>query len=79
MGILDEAVRRQRERRDPLGRLPWWVRLLGTLLLLALAVTQIVLGGGPSKLLGVLLLVAVVPPQLLGTYAAWKVTQQDRA
>ena len=79
MGILDNAVRQQRERRDPLGRLPWWVRLLGTVLLLALVTAQIVLGSGASRALGVLLLVAVVPLGLLGTYAAWKVGQQDRA
>jgi len=79
VGLLDDAVGRQRERRDPLGRLPWQVRLLGTLLLTALALAQVVLGTGPSRVLGVLLLVAVVPPQLLGTYAAWKVARTDRA
>ena len=78
MGILDDAVRRQRERIDPLGRLPWWVRLLGTLLITAVAVAQIALGSGASRVLGVLLLVAVVPPQVVGTWAAWKVGQQDR-
>lgn len=76
MGILDDAVRRQRERRDPLGRLPWWARLLGALLIAALAVTQIVLGSGASAVLGVLLLAVVVPPQMLGTYAAWKISHE---
>lgn len=76
MGILDDAVSRQRERRDPLGRLPWWARLLGTLLLTALAVAQVVLGSGASRVLGVVLLVVVVPPQLLGTYAAWKISRE---
>ena len=79
MGILDDAVSRQRERRDPLGRLPWWARLLGTLLLTGLALAQVVLGSGASRLLGVVLLLVVVPAQLLGAYAAWKVGQQDRA
>jgi hypothetical protein len=79
VGILDDAVSRQRERRDPLGRLPWWARLLGTVLLLALVTAQILLGSGASRVLGVVLLLVVVPAQLLGAYAAWKVSQQDRA
>lgn len=76
MGMLDDAVARQRERRDPLGRLPWGVRLLGLLLLTALAVAQIVLGGGASRVLGLVLLLLVVPPQALGTWAAWKLSKQ---
>ena len=76
MGMLDDAVARQRERRDPLGRLPWPVRVLGLLLVTALAVVQVVLGDGPSKLLGVLLFVAVVPAQAVATWAAWKVAQE---
>ena len=73
MGILDDAVRRQQERRDPLGRLPWWVRLIGLALLTALALAQVLLGSGASRALGVVLLVLVVPPQALGVWAAWKV------
>ena len=79
MGILDDAVNRQRERRDPLGRLPWWVRLLGLLLLTALAIAQVLLGSGASRLLGLVLLVLVVPSQALGTWAAWKVSRYDGA
>lgn len=77
MGILDDAVRRQRERQDPLGRLPWWVRLLGLLLLTALALAQVLLGSGASRVLGVVLLVLVVPPQALGAWAAWKLSRSE--
>ena len=76
MGILDDAVQRQRERRDPLGRLPWPVRLIGLLLLTALAVAQVVLGGGASRVLGLVLLLLVVPAQGLGTLAAYKVSHE---
>jgi hypothetical protein len=75
MGILDDAVARQRERRDPLGRLPWWARLVALVLLSALAVTQVVLGSGASRVLGLVLLVLVVPPQAVGTWAAWKLSR----
>ena len=77
MGILDDAVRRQRERRDPIGRLPWWVRLLGLVLLAGLALAQVLHGTGASTLLGLVLLVLVVPPQALGTWAAWKVGRSN--
>lgn len=77
MGVLDDAVRRQRERRDPLGRLPWPVRVLGVLLIAALAVAQVVLGQGASRALGLLLLVLVVPAQALGAWAAWQVQRDD--
>lgn len=79
MGILDDAVRRQQERRDPLGRLPWPARLAGLLLLTALAVAQIVLGSGASKVIGVGLLLLVVPPQAVATWASWTVARNDRA
>lgn len=79
MGILDDAVRRQQERRDPLGRLPWPARLAGLLLLTALAVAQIVLGSGASKVIGVGLLLLVVPPQAIATWASWTVARNDRA
>lgn len=79
MGVLDDAVRRQRERRDPLGRLPWPVRALGVLLVTALAVAQVALGQGASRLLGLLLLAVVVPPQAVGTWAAWRVQRDDTA
>jgi hypothetical protein len=75
--VLDDAVRRQRERRDPLGRLPWPVRVLGVLLIAALAVAQVVLGQGASRALGLLLLVLVVPAQALGAWAAWRVQRDD--
>lgn len=79
MGILDDAVRRQRERRDPIGRLPWPVKLLVVLLLAAVAVAQILLGSGTSQVLGVALLLLVVPPQAVAAWATWKVTQEPRA
>ena len=72
---LDAHVQRQRARRDPLGRMPWWVLLLAAVVVLVFAVVQ-VLGAGRSKLLGLLLLVLVVPSQLLGTYAAWRVQRE---
>ena len=75
MGLLDDAVRRHRERTDPIGRLPWPVRLLGVLLLAAIAVAQVVLGQGFSKVLGLALLLLVVPAQALATWAAWKVSR----
>jgi hypothetical protein len=78
MGFLDDAVQRQRERRDPLGRLPWPVRLLGLVLLTALALAQVVLGGGASRVLGLVLLLLVVPAQAVGTIAAYRVAKQDR-
>jgi hypothetical protein len=77
MGLLDDAVRRHRERRDPIGRLPWWVRLLGVLVIAALALAQVVLGAGLSRVLGLALLLLVVPAQALATYAAWKVGRED--
>jgi hypothetical protein len=77
MGIADDAVRRHRERQDPIGRLPWPVRLLVVLAVGALAVAQIILGSGVSRVLGLALLVFVVPPQLLATWAAWKVATED--
>ncbi len=76
MGILDDAVRRQRERIDPIGRLPWWVRLLGVLLLAVLAVTQVLLGAGLSRVLGLALLLLVVPAQALATWATWKISRE---
>ena len=77
MGFLDDAVERRRQRRDPLGRLPWPVQALGLLLLTALAVLQAVLGQGASRLLGLLLLVVVVvPAQAVATWASWKVAQE---
>ncbi len=76
MGFLEDAVQRQRQRRDPLGRLPWPVQLAGLLLVVGLSLVQIVLGQGASKLLGVLLLVAVVPAQAVATWAAWKVGRE---
>lgn len=77
MGIADDAVRRHRERQDPIGRLPWPVRLLVTVAVAVLAVAQIVLGSGVSRVLGLALLVFVVPPQLLATWAAWKVASDN--
>lgn len=79
MGVLDEAIRRQRERRDPLGRLPWPLRAVGVLLVAALAVAQVALGQGASRVLGLLLLVLVVPPQAVGAWAAWRVQREDDA
>ncbi len=76
MGILDDALARQRERRDPLGRLPWPVRALGLVLVVALAVGQLTVGSGPSRLLGLLLVVVVVPPQAVATWASWKVAHE---
>lgn len=76
MGFLDDAVERRRQRRDPLGRLPWPVQALGLLLLTALAVLQAVLGQGASRLLGLLLLVVVVPAQAVATWASWKIAQE---
>ena len=76
MGFLDDAVERRRQRRDPLGRLPWPVQALGLLLLTALALLQLALGQGASRLLGVLLLVVVVPAQAVATWASWKVAQE---
>jgi hypothetical protein len=75
MGLLDDAVRRHRERTDPIGRLPWPVRLLGVLLVGAIGVAQVVLGQGLSVVLGVALLVLVVPSQALATWAAWKASR----
>jgi hypothetical protein len=72
MGFRDDALDRQRQRRDPLGRLPWPVQLLGLLAVLVLAMGQIALGSGASKLLGAGLLVVVVPPQAVATWASWK-------
>ncbi len=76
MGFLDDAVERQRQRKDPLGRLPWPAQLLGLALVAALALMQVALGQGASKLLGLLLLVVVVPPQAVATYAAWRVGKE---
>lgn len=76
MGLLDNAVARERERRDPLSRLPWWARLLGLVLLTALVVAQVVLGSGLSRLLGLALLVLVVPAQGLSTAAAYKISRE---
>jgi len=76
VGFLDDAVERQRQRSDPLGRLPWPVQLAGLLLLTALALAQVVLGRGGSRLLGVLLLVAVVPAQAVATWASWRVARE---
>jgi len=76
MGLLDDAVRRERERRDPLSRLPWYVRLLGLLLLTALVVAQVVLGSGLSRVLGVALLLLVVPAQGLSTLAAYRISRE---
>lgn len=75
MGLLDDAVARERERRDPLGRLPWWVRLIGLVLLTVLVVAQVVLGSGLSRVLGVALLLLVVPAQGLATVAAYKISR----
>jgi hypothetical protein len=75
MGFLDDAVDRQRQRRDPLGRLPWPVQLLGLLAIVAVGLGQIALGGGGSKAMGFLLLVVVVPAQAVATWARWKVSQ----
>lgn len=77
MRVLEEAIRRQRERRDPLGRLPWPVRAVGVLVVAALAVAQVALGQGASRLLGLLLLLVVVPPQAVGVWAAWRVQRED--
>jgi hypothetical protein len=76
MGFLDDALERQRARRDPLGRLPWPVQLLGLLAIVALALGQMVLGSGASKVLGLLLLVFIAPPQAVATWAAWKVSRE---
>ena len=77
MGFLDDALARQRERTDPLGRLPWPVRLLGLLVVVAVGIGQVALGSGASKLLGLLLLVAVVPALAVATWASWKVAQES--
>jgi hypothetical protein len=76
MGILDDAVRRHRERTDPIGRLPWGVRLLGVVLIAALALAQVVLGAGLSRVLGLALLLLVVPAQALATVAAYRVARE---
>jgi hypothetical protein len=76
MGFLDDALERQRQRRDPLGKLPWPVQLLGLLLVVAVGVGQLVLGGGGSKAMGALLLLFVVPAQAVATWARWKVSQE---
>ena len=76
MGLLDDAVRRHRERQDPIGRLPWGVRLVGVLVLAAIAVAQVTLGRGLSVVLGLALLLLVVPAQALATWAAWKVSRE---
>ncbi len=77
MGFLDDALARQRSRTDPLGRLPWPVRLLGLLAVIALGVFQVALGSGGSKVIGVLLIVAVVPALAVATWASWKVAQEE--
>jgi hypothetical protein len=73
MGFLDDALERQRQRQDPLGRLPWPVKLLGLVLAVALGVAQVAVG---RLLFGLLLLVVVVPPLAVATWATWKVGQE---
>ena len=65
-------MERQRARRDPLSRLPWWVSLLLALLILVIGGLQLALGSGASKVLGLALLVLVAPSQLVAAWAARK-------
>jgi hypothetical protein len=76
VGFLDDAVARQRARKDPLGRLPWPVQLLGLLLVVSVGVGQLVVGGGGSKAFGALMLVVVAPAQAVATWATWKVSTE---
>lgn len=78
MGFLDDAVDRQRTRKDPLGRMPWPLQLLALLLVLALGLGQLALGSGASKALGLLLILVAGPPQALATWAAWRVSREQR-
>ena len=75
--FLDQQVARQRARRDPLSRLPWWSSLLLGLFLVVLGVVQVALGSGASKVLGLALLLLVAPSQLVAAYATRQV-QKDR-
>jgi type VI protein secretion system component VasF len=68
--FFDLQVERQRSRRDPLARLPWWASLLLAVFVLLLGLVQIAMGSGASKLLGVALLVLVVPTQFVAALAA---------
>jgi uncharacterized membrane protein len=76
--FLDQQVARQRARRDPLARLPWWVTMGVALLVLIFGVAQVALGTGLSRVLGVALLVFVVPSQLVAAWAARRVARLDR-
>lgn len=77
--FLDQQVARQRARRDPLARLPWWATLVAALVVLVFGVAQVTLGTGLSRVLGVALLVFVVPSQLVGAWAAHRVARLDRS
>jgi sorbitol-specific phosphotransferase system component IIBC len=68
--FFDQQVDRQRARRDPLAKLPWWVSLLLAGLIVALGIAQVALGSGASKVIGVLLLVLVAPGQVVAALAS---------
>ena len=68
--FLDLQVERQRSRRDPLARMPWWASLLLAVFIVLLALLQIALGNGASKLLGIALLVFVAPMQFVAALAS---------
>lgn len=73
--FFDLQVERQRARRDPLGRLPWWVSLLLAGLIVLLGLVQLLLGSGASKLIGLALLVLVAPTQVVSALAAKRAQQ----
>lgn len=75
--FLDGQVERQRARRDPLARLPWWVVLAIAVGIVALGLVQLVLGTGASKVIGLALLVLVAPSQLVAAWAMWRVQKEQ--
>ena len=75
--FLDDQVARQRARRDPLARLPWWVLVLVALLLVAIGLAQLLLGTGLSKVIGLALLVFVAPSQFVAAWATKKAAERQ--
>lgn len=75
---LDDQVARQRARRDPLSRLPWWVLGLVAVVIVAIGVAQTVYGTGLSRVIGVALLVFVAPSQVVSALAAKRAAQPER-
>ena len=73
--FFDLQVERQRTRRDPLARLPWWASLVLAVFVVLLGLVQVALGSGGSKLIGLALLVLVAPTQFVAALAAKRAQQ----